>query len=67
MTPYRKRSCSITRRLAEDLQIRNMADTTIDAYTYHVRHFYDFIKKPLWQDYQIAHKRAARALESNFL
>jgi site-specific recombinase XerD len=47
MTPYRKRSCPITKRLAEDLQIRNMAETTIDAYTYHVRRFADFIQKPL--------------------
>jgi site-specific recombinase XerD len=27
--------------------IRNMADATIDAYTYHVRRFADFIQKPL--------------------
>lgn len=47
MTPYKKRSCPITQRLAEDLMIRNMADATIDAYTYHVRRFADFIKKPL--------------------
>jgi site-specific recombinase XerD len=47
MTPYKKRSCLITKRLAEDLQIRNMAETTIDAYTYHVRCFADFIQKPL--------------------
>ena len=47
MTPYKKRSCPITKRLAEDLMIRNMADATIDAYTYHVRRFADFIKKPL--------------------
>ena len=49
MTPYRLRSCPITQRLAEDMMIRNMADTTIDAYTYHVRRFADFIKKPLRQ------------------
>jgi hypothetical protein len=49
MTPYKKRSCSITQRLAEDLQIRNMAETTIDAYTYHVRRFAGFIQKPLEQ------------------
>jgi len=47
MTPYKQRSCPITRRLAEDLMIRNMADATIDAYTYHVRRLADFIKKPL--------------------
>lgn len=47
MTPYKKRSCSITQRLAEDMMIRNLADATIDAYTYHVRRFADFIEKPL--------------------
>lgn len=49
MTPYKKRTCEITRRLAEDMQIRNLADATIDAYTYHVRKFADFIEKPLDQ------------------
>ncbi len=49
MTPFKKRSCPITQRLAEDMMIRNLADTTIDAYTYHVRKFADFIKKPLQQ------------------
>ena len=47
MTPYKKRSCPITNRLAEDMMIRNLADATIDAYTYHVRRFADFIEKPL--------------------
>ena len=47
MTPHKKRSCKITKRLAEDMTIRNLAPATIDAYTYHVRKFADFIKKPL--------------------
>jgi site-specific recombinase XerD len=47
MTPQKKRSCKITQRLVEDMTIRNMALATIDAYTYHVRRFADFIKKPL--------------------
>jgi len=47
MTPHKKRSCKISRRLAEDMLIRNMAPATIDAYTYHVRRFADFIQKPL--------------------
>jgi len=47
MTPYKKRKCKITQRLAEDMLIRNLAEATIDAYTYHVRKFSDFIKKPL--------------------
>ena len=38
---------AITQRLAEDMMIRNLADATIDAYTYHVRRFADFIEKPL--------------------
>lgn len=47
MTPFSKRSCPLTQRLAEDMLIRNLADATIDAYTYHVRHFANFIDKPL--------------------
>lgn len=47
MTPYKKRTCPLTKRLAEDMMIRNLADTTIDAYTYHVRKFADFTGKPL--------------------
>ena len=47
MTPYKDRKCELTRRLAEDMMIRNLADSTIDAYTYHVRRFADFIEKPL--------------------
>jgi site-specific recombinase XerD len=47
MTPFRKRNCPLTKRLAEDMMIRNLADSTIDAYTYHVRKFADFTGKPL--------------------
>ena len=47
MTPHQKRPCELTRRLAEDMIIRNMAQATIDAYTYHARRFADFIDKSL--------------------
>jgi integrase/recombinase XerD len=47
MTPHEKRPCPITIRLAEDMRIRNLAHRTIDAYTYHVSCFADFIQKPL--------------------
>ena len=47
MTPYKKHPCHLTKRLAEDMLIRNMAPRTIDAYTYHARRFADFIGKPL--------------------
>ena len=49
MTPYQKRLCPLTQRLAEDMKIRNLAQATIDAYTYHARRFADFIQKPLDQ------------------
>ncbi len=47
MTPYQKRSCQLTKRLAEDMKIRNLAPATIDAYTFHAKRFADFIEKPL--------------------
>jgi site-specific recombinase XerD len=47
MTPYQKRLTSITKRMAEDMKIRNKAQATIDAYTYHVGRFAQFFGKPL--------------------
>jgi len=47
MTPHDKHPCQLTRRLAEDMTIRNLAPSTIEAYTYHARRFADFIEKPL--------------------
>jgi len=47
MTPYQKRLTDVVLRLAGDLKIRNRAQATIDAYTYHVQRFADFTKKPL--------------------
>ncbi|WP_246146597.1 site-specific integrase [Rubripirellula lacrimiformis] len=47
MTPYQKHPCELTRRMAEDMIIRNLAQSTIDAYTYHARRFAAFIAKPL--------------------
>ena len=39
MTPYKKRMNPYIRRMAEDMQLRNLAPATIDAYTYHVDKF----------------------------
>ncbi len=36
MTPYHKRVTAFTKRMAEDMQLRNLASATIDAYTYHL-------------------------------
>ncbi len=47
MTPYQRRLTPITKRMAEDRKIRHLAQSTIDAYTYHVGKFAEFLGKPL--------------------
>ena len=39
MTPYHQRVTAFTKRMAEDMQLRNLSPRTIDAYTYHVDRF----------------------------
>ncbi len=39
MTPYKQRPNPFIRRMAEDMQLRNLSASTIDAYTYHVDKF----------------------------
>jgi hypothetical protein len=36
---YHKRQTPITKRMAEDMLVRNLATRTIDSYTYHVDRF----------------------------
>ena len=45
MTPYKKRMNKYIRRMAEDMQIRNFADATIDAYTYQADKFCQYFGK----------------------
>ena len=45
MTPYQKRLSPITKRMADDMKIRHLAQATIDAYTYHVGKFAEFVGK----------------------
>lgn len=48
MTPYKKRLTPTTNRMIEDMKIRHLADATIDAYTYHVDKFDQFLgEKPI--------------------
>jgi len=47
VTPYQNRLTPITKRMAGDMKIRNLAQATIDAYTYHVGKFAEFLGKPL--------------------
>ena len=46
MTPYKKRMNPHIQRMVGDMQLRNWADATIDAYTYHVDKFCQFFGKP---------------------
>lgn len=43
MTPYQKHNSAICKRLAQDMKIRNLATNTINAYTYHVSKFEQFL------------------------
>jgi site-specific recombinase XerD len=48
MTPHQKRTLSpITQRMAGDMLVRNLAQPTIDAYTYHVERFAKHFGKSL--------------------
>ena len=44
---YSKRVYAATKRMAEDMLIRNMAITTIDSYTYHVDRIAKYFGKEL--------------------
>ena len=48
MTPWQNRVTELTRRMADDMKVRNYSQRTIDAYTYHVGKFAQFLgKSPL--------------------
>jgi site-specific recombinase XerD len=46
MTPFARRLNPYIRRMAEDMQVRNLSPRTIDSYTYHVDKFCQFFGKP---------------------
>ena len=43
MTPWQERTTALTQRMADDMKLRNFAQATIDAYTYHVGRFAEFL------------------------
>ena len=45
MTPYQKRLNKYIQRMADDMKLRNYAQSTIDAYTYHVNRFCQYFGK----------------------
>ena len=45
MTPWQNRVTDLTRRMADDMKLRNFSQSTIDAYTYHVGRFAEFLGK----------------------
>ena len=46
MTPYAKRLTPLTQRMAEDMLVRNLAERTIDTYTWHVDNFLRHFDRP---------------------
>ena len=46
MTLYEKRCNPFIKRMAQDMQLRNLAASTIDAYTFHVDKFCQYFGKP---------------------
>ena len=49
VTPFQKRLSPLTKRMAEDMLVRNLATSTIDAYTYHVDNFARHFDQPAEQ------------------
>ena len=47
MTLWRNRTNPLIRRMAEDMLLRNLAQKTIDCYTYHIGRFAQFLGKPI--------------------
>ena len=45
MTPFRNRQSPLTKRMAEDMLVRNLSPRTIDSYTYHVDKFTQHFNK----------------------
>ena len=45
MTPWQNRVTDLTRRMADDMKVRNYSQRAIDAYTYHVGNFAQFLGK----------------------
>jgi hypothetical protein len=73
MTPYKKRMNPYIQRMAEDMQLRNLAEATIDAYTYHVNKFCQHFGKPADQlgpeeirEYQLYLVKEKKASWSSF-
>jgi len=46
MTPWQKRTTSLTQRMADDMRLRNYSQRTIDAYTWHVGRFAESAVRP---------------------
>ena len=49
MTPFQERLSPTTKRMAEDMLVRNLSPSTIDSYTYQVDKFLEYFGKPAEQ------------------
>ncbi len=74
MTPYKKRLNPYILRMAQDMQLRNLAESTIDAYTWHADKFCQYFDKPADQlgpeeirEYQLYLVHEKKASWSSFI
>ena len=64
MTPFQRRRNPYVNRMAQDMQIRNLAPSTIDAYTWHVDKFCShFGKRPKKLPVVLSDQEASRLIE----
>ena len=67
MTPWQERADALTCRMAGDMQVRNLSQSTIDAYTYHVGRFARFLHEGSGRDVTQATPEGVRAFQLHLI
>ena len=67
MTPWQERADALTLRMAQDMKLRNLAQATIDAYTYHVGRFALFIHENTGRDVDQASTEDVRSFQLHLI
>ena len=67
MTPWQERADALTLRMAQDMKLRNLSQSTIDAYTYHVGRFSHFLHENSGRDVTDATPEDVRAFQLHLI
>lgn len=67
MTPWQERADALTLRMAQDMKLRNLAQSTIDAYTYHVGRFAHFLHENSGRDVSQATPEDVRSFQLHLI